>query len=103
MATAEPTSTKTKSPTTRSASREPDPRRLERLVWLPFGFAAFLSLITIVPIFFGLPDAGRPAFVAFFPMTIFFVCTILLSQSRRIARLEEELRRREARDESTAA
>lgn len=67
-------------------------RRLERMVWLPFGFAAFLSLITIAPVFlFASPDAGLTAFICFTPMTIFFVCVGQLALSKRISRVEAAL------------
>ena len=96
MTTAEATKPYDRSP--EAGTGDPETRKKERLLWLPFGFAAFLSLISIAPIFFGFPDAGHPAFVAFFPMTFFFACTIFLSQSRRIDRLEAELRELRGRD-----
>ncbi len=88
--------TTTKADTLRSTTDD-EVRRLERMIWLPFGFAAFLSVVTIAPVFLlGSPDAGLTAFICFTPMTIFFVCVGQLALSKRMRQLEIAITNRAA-------
>ncbi|MEQ8765972.1 MAG: hypothetical protein RL885_18785 [Planctomycetota bacterium] len=68
-----------------------DTMKGSKVIWLPAGFCAFLSLMKLF-----LPgDAGGPAFFSFLPMCFFFTAAMQLSLWKRIALLESALQDKE--------